>query len=152
MMKWMMWFGWKNVNEGLMIGGLKLKVYRCIRSVFVIRISVENESGAFRHAPTVSAVTPFWRCSVRALVFWWISPDFLWFKSASLVRRQENTSSEVSSLTTTLESIFSGAPLFWGEWSAELQSTTALPWSRQITQVTPPIISPPFLHSPLLFV
>ena len=36
----------------MMIGRLKLKVYRSIRSVFVIRISVENESGAFRHTMT----------------------------------------------------------------------------------------------------
>ena len=43
----------------MMIGVLEFEVYRSIRSIFVIRISVENESGAFGHAPTVSAVTPF---------------------------------------------------------------------------------------------
>ena len=43
----------------MMIGVLEFEVYRSIMSIFVIRISVENESGAIRHTPTVSAVTPF---------------------------------------------------------------------------------------------
>ena len=33
-------------------GGLEFEVYRSIRSVFVIRISVENESGAIMQART----------------------------------------------------------------------------------------------------
>ena len=61
-----------------MIGGLEFEVYRSIRSVFVIRISVENESGAFRHTPTASAATPFWRCLTTARVSWFRFRETRW--------------------------------------------------------------------------
>ena len=113
-MKWdgVMWLEeceWENE-----FGWMKFEIYNEIWVVIVIKIWGEDGVAPLRDTTAALTATPFSPWIPHALVFWWISPDFQRFKSASICRRQENAKRAVSGLTTTLASILLVLPFSEG--------------------------------------